>query len=587
MLVLTNLAYAEAPWLAVKSLSAATSLVWKELPMEGSTAHSFEQQITDLEPFLAENWKARVSPKSGNPVYERPVILVIYRNDHKFLLDQIVPKPGGTVADYDLVIASQPYRARASLEFKAKRVLAPLARALGPGGRMIAIHSYGHDPGMEIIHKVWPNDNPFVHSRHDLLKAVKHELGPAGRDLNFNAYSDQRSLFRYDMHTLPSEISSSIGTSTLLAAWNAAIYVAQIEDDRLSDVHSDRRYIEATRDVLQKHGGLWFYDESFVISHRREIAHDPEKWEPVFGQIMRKKMCPVPEPSAFARHFSLEATRPNAAEIAALAEILPPGTPVYLTAVPTVDTAASWWRRRLACARPGSSRSPISRRGGSPSAGAIERSCLAGLRGEADMRRLLVIGGDVDASGPFADALAVIQKGRLREAGIEEIGIGGYPEGHPRIAPGRLEAALDQKIAAARAAGLRGHIVSQFSFSPERILAWLRQLRACGIAVPVKVGMAGPASLTGAVALRQALRRFRLAARPDVGGAGAGLIGPCRAGPHHRGAGGGRRPGDAAPHYFSFGGTVETARYACEAAAGRIAAGHAMARQIPKLRPGK
>jgi hypothetical protein len=270
VVVLTNLAYSEAPWLSVKSVSAATSLVWKEVALEGNTAHSFEQQIIDLEPFLGENWKARVSAKSGNPVYERPVVLVLYRNDHRFLLDQVVPKPGGTVADYDLVIASQPYRARASLEFKAKRVLAPLARALGPGGRMIAIHSYGHDPGMEIINKVWPNDNPFTHSRHDLLKAIKHELGPTGRDLNFNAYSDQRSLFRYEMHTLPSEISSSIGTSTLLAAWNAAIYVAQIEDDRLSDVNSDRRYIEATRDVLQKQGGLWFYDESFVISHRRE-----------------------------------------------------------------------------------------------------------------------------------------------------------------------------------------------------------------------------------------------------------------------------------------------------------------------------
>ena len=45
---------------------------------------------------------------------------------------------------------------------------------------MIAIHSYGHDPGMEIIKKVWPNDNPFVHSRHDLLKEVKHDLGAAG-----------------------------------------------------------------------------------------------------------------------------------------------------------------------------------------------------------------------------------------------------------------------------------------------------------------------------------------------------------------------------------------------------------------------
>jgi len=270
VLVLTNLAYAEAPWLAARSLSAATSFVWKELAMDGNTAHAFEKQITELEPFLAENWKARISPKSGNPVYERPVVLVLYRADHKFLLDQVIPKPGGSNADYDLVIASQPYRARASLEFKAKRVLAPLARALGPGGRMIAIQSYGRDPGMEIVQKVWPNDNPFVHSRHDLLKQLKQELGAAGRDLNFNAYSDQRSLFRYEMHTLPSEISSSIGTSTLFAAWNAAIYVAQIEDDRLSDVQSDRRYIEATREVLQSRGGLWFYDESFVISHRRE-----------------------------------------------------------------------------------------------------------------------------------------------------------------------------------------------------------------------------------------------------------------------------------------------------------------------------
>ncbi|MEP7029728.1 MAG: hypothetical protein ABI830_02215 [Pseudolabrys sp.] len=270
VIVLTNLAYAEAPWLSVKSVTAASSMVWKEMPLEGNTAHSFEQQITALEPFLGENWKARVSPKSGNPVYERPVVLVLYRNDHRFLLDQVIPKPGATVADYDLVIASQPYRARASIEFKAKRVLGPLARALGPGGRMIAIHSHGQDPGMEIIHQVWPNDNPFMHNRHDLLKAVKQDLGTAGRDLTFNTYSDQRSLFRYEMHTLPSEVTSSIGTSTLLAAWNAAVYVAQIEDDRLSDVNSDRRYIEATRDVLQKNGGLWFYDESFVISRRRE-----------------------------------------------------------------------------------------------------------------------------------------------------------------------------------------------------------------------------------------------------------------------------------------------------------------------------
>jgi hypothetical protein len=269
VLVLTNLAYADAPWLHVKSVSAASSLVWQEVALTGTTAHKFEEQITDLEPFLAENWKATVSPKTGNPVYDRPVVLVIYRDDHRFLLDPIVPHPGGTQASYDLVIASQPYRARSPIEFKTRRVIAPLARALGPGGRLIAIHSHGNDPGLEIVQRLWPGDNPFIHDRHQIMKAVKQELGSAGRELNFNVNADNRALFRYDMHTLPSELSDSIGTSTLFAAWNAAIYVAQVEDYRLAPVVNDSRYLDATREVLLRHGGLWFFDESYVISRRR------------------------------------------------------------------------------------------------------------------------------------------------------------------------------------------------------------------------------------------------------------------------------------------------------------------------------
>ncbi len=136
VIVLTNLAYAEAPWLTVKSVSAATSMVWKEVALDGNTAHAFEQQITGLEGFLGENWKAKVSPKSGNPVYERPVVLVLYRNDHKFLLDQVIPKPGGTVADYDLVIASQPYRARASARLQGQA----RAGAAGQGARSGRTH---------------------------------------------------------------------------------------------------------------------------------------------------------------------------------------------------------------------------------------------------------------------------------------------------------------------------------------------------------------------------------------------------------------------------------------------------------------
>ena len=270
VLVITNLYYTEAPWLMPRSMEAAAALNWIEVALEGDSSHEFHEQITGLQPRLAETWHVRPSEKTGNPLYVRPSVLVVYREDHKFLLDQVIPRPGAVKADYDLVIASQPYRARMPISFKAKKVLSPLARSLAPGGRLLGIHSRGGDPGLEIVRRVWPGENPFTTNRHELLKALKDELGREARDLNFNAYADKRSIFRYDMHTLPSEVGGrSIGTSTLFAAWNAAIYVAQIEDERLEDVIAEGSYLDATREVLNRQGGLWFYDESYVVSRRR------------------------------------------------------------------------------------------------------------------------------------------------------------------------------------------------------------------------------------------------------------------------------------------------------------------------------
>ncbi len=269
VLVVTNMYYAEAPWLTPRALPAATSMVWKEVALSGATAHEFNEQIGSLDRFLATHWQARHSPKTGNPIYERPVVLVIYRDDYRFLLEPTIPRQGQPQADFDLVVASQPYRARVSAEFKAQKVITPLTRSLAPGGRLLGIHSCGNDPGLEIVQRIWPGEQPFVTSRHDVLRAVKHELGKDSRDFNFNAYADNRAVFRYDMHTLPSEVSSAIGTSTLFAAWNAAVYVAQIDDERLDQVIGQRDYLDATAEVLKRHGSLWFLDESYVVSRKR------------------------------------------------------------------------------------------------------------------------------------------------------------------------------------------------------------------------------------------------------------------------------------------------------------------------------
>ncbi len=68
-----------------------------------------------------------------------------------------------------------------------------------------------------------------------------------------------------------SGIGEAIGTSTLFAAWNAAIYVGQIEDERLDPVVSSGGYLDATAEVLHTHNGIWFNDETFVVSRKRDI----------------------------------------------------------------------------------------------------------------------------------------------------------------------------------------------------------------------------------------------------------------------------------------------------------------------------
>ena len=272
-----------------------------------------------------------------------------------------------------------------------------------------------------------------------------------------------------------------------------------------------------------------------------------------------QELSPVP----FASRFSIEATRPSAAEIAKLATVLPPGTEVFLSAVPNLggdELVAAATQLRQAGLEPVAHVAARRVASAEALAGLLQR-----LAGDAGLRRLLVIGGDVEASGPFPDALAIVQKAGLRAAGIEEIGIAAYPEGHAHIPPGRLETALDEKIASAVALGLKVHIVSQFSFSPERVLAWLRQLRGCGISIPVKVGMAGPTSVP---ALLRYAKRCGVSAslRGLMTGAASGLVGHVGPARMIAALSESAELGDIAPHYFSFGGVVETACYACEAA---------------------
>jgi hypothetical protein len=270
--VFTNLYYAEAPWLTPRGANKTAGVNWKVVELEGDSAYEYGQQLGSMDEFLVDGWQARASEKTGNPLYVKPSVLVMYRKDHRFLLDAVIPRPGDSLAEYDLIIASQPWRARMNATFKIKYVLAPLVRALGPLGRLLAVHSIGGDPGLDLIRAIWPEEDPFQVNRHELLRTLEEHLGEEAHRYNIGNSPDDQAIFQYRMHTLPDEIAESIGTSTLFAAWNAAIYVAQIEDQRLEVALAATDYLEATARILHKHNGLWFNDEAFVVSRKADAS---------------------------------------------------------------------------------------------------------------------------------------------------------------------------------------------------------------------------------------------------------------------------------------------------------------------------
>ncbi len=122
---------------------------------------------------------------------------------------------------------------------------------------------------------------------------------------------------------------------------------------------------------------------------------------------------------------------------------------------------------------------------------------------EGGIERVFVIGGDAEEPGDFLDALTLIRE--LNDLGhsFQELGVAGYPEGHPTIPSDKLRSALIEKQRHAT------YIATQMCFKGRAIADWVRSIRADGVSLPVRVGIPGVVDPT---------RLLTIAARIGVGG---------------------------------------------------------------------
>ena len=190
------------------------------------------------------------------------------------------------------------------------------------------------------------------------------------------------------------------------------------------------------------------------------------------------------------------------------------------------------------------------------------------------VHRVLLIGGDEPKpKGPFQDSVQLLEEGLLAGVGIRELGVSGYPEGHPRISESDLTSSFQKKVQLAREQGLGIYVVTQFSFSPARVVEFCARLARTAPSVMVYVGVAGP---TDPIALARYAQRcgvsVSLRALKNLGTGIAKLV--THTDPGEQLLAVARYSATRAPsnvagmHLFSFGGVLRTAAWMRERIAG-------------------
>lgn len=286
-----------------------------------------------------------------------------------------------------------------------------------------------------------------------------------------------------------------------------------------------------------------------------------------------EEIADAPDFNAVLSDVSFEAVLPGPAELHEAASMLPSGSQIYLTDLPSrtdeklLQTATGIFMRGLRAVPHIAGRGVTSEKKLS--------TLLSSLVSSAGVSRIMLVGGDRGRGhGIYENAISLIESGVLQESGLTEIGIAAYPEGHPQIPEDILRVSLREKLEAAERAGLEAHIVTQFCFDAWPVVTWLRALRASGIHHRVRVGMAGPARISSLLKFAQRCGVRASAKGFARHGASVGkLLGgttPAEIVNELAEAAASERLGEIATHIYSFGSLAAAVKWTRDARYGTI-----------------
>ena len=202
------------------------------------------------------------------------------------------------------------------------------------------------------------------------------------------------------------------------------------------------------------------------------------------------------EMEAFLKGFSIEVMPRTAEKVENFRDILPAGTRVYIAHIdgtPIEDMVAT--AKRL-----NAEGFPVMPH--FPARIIKDKATLtdwvARYKGEADVKQgLILAGGVAQPAGDFHTSMQLLESGAFD--GFERLHVAGHPEGNKDIDPDGSDRMVMEaarwKSAFAERTNAKMAMATQFCFEADPVIAWVDRLKAEGIALPVHIGVAGPAKL--------------------------------------------------------------------------------------------
>ena len=235
------------------------------LVLKSDNSFDFNSQISGnlLGNFIKKNWGIEIDNK-GRTSYSNPCIIRIYREDNERHLKQFI---GNDYKNdkYDLIVASQAYRAASSVKMKVNNVIGPLMRLLNKSGKLLVTHSCGGESVQKILKLAFKDKEAFPNTAKDIIEYLK--ANPFGENNIYKFLNPISYYFKFKKS--PDQTVTELFGHNVDAKWANIIYVGQIPEKDILIVESNSRLFNKVKKTINSSSQIQFKNEIFsIVKHR-------------------------------------------------------------------------------------------------------------------------------------------------------------------------------------------------------------------------------------------------------------------------------------------------------------------------------